>query len=100
MYCLRVRAGLLHHRLRERLDGAPPALLGRPATKAQATAAYRNAERLIGELGLEMHPTKGVNEGPTQVRLLGHIADTHSEGGRAQPHQRAVHGQLAAFPVR
>lgn len=56
--------------------GAPPARQGRPATKAQAKAAYRYVERLFGELGLKMRPTKGVKHGPTQVRLLGHRVDT------------------------
>lgn len=56
--------------------GAPPAAAGLPATRAQAVAAYRMVERLFGELGLLMHPVKGVRDGPTQVRLLGHLVDT------------------------
>lgn len=56
--------------------GAPPAAVGRPATREQAVAAYKMVERLFGELGLRIHPTKGVRDGPTQVRLLGHLVDT------------------------
>lgn len=56
--------------------GAPAAAPGQPATTAQAVAAYKMIERLLGELGLKMHPTKGVRHGPTQVRLLGHLVDT------------------------
>lgn len=56
--------------------GAPPAPPGQPATQAQAVAAYHLVERLFGELGLRMHPSKGVRDGPTQVRLLGHLVDT------------------------
>lgn len=56
--------------------GAPPALPGEPATAAQARAAYRLVEQLFGELGLKMHPTKGVKDGPTRLRLLGHVIDT------------------------
>lgn len=33
-------------------------------------------ERLFGELGFKLHPTKGVRDGPTQARLLGHLVDT------------------------
>jgi len=39
-------------------------------------AAYHYVERLFGELGLRMHPTKGTKDGPTCVRLLGHFFDT------------------------
>lgn len=56
--------------------GAPPAEPGEPATQQQARAAYQYIERLFGELGLKMHPTKGVKDGPTCVRLLGHLVDT------------------------
>jgi len=56
--------------------GAPPAPPGRPATAAQARAGYRFIELLFGELGLKLHPTKGVRHGPTRLRLLGHMIDT------------------------
>lgn len=56
--------------------GAPPAPPGQPATREQAVAAYKMIERMFGELGLRLHPTKGVRDGPTQVRLLGHLLDT------------------------
>jgi len=56
--------------------GAPPARPGVAATREQAVAAYCYVERLFGELGLRMHPTKGVKDGPTCVRLLGHLVDT------------------------
>lgn len=56
--------------------GAPPAPPGRPATKAQAVAAYKMVDRLFGDLGLKMHPVKGTRDGPTQVRLHGHLVDT------------------------
>lgn len=56
--------------------GAPPALPGQAATAAQARAAYQLVERLFGELGLKLHPTKGIKHGPTRLRLLGHIIDT------------------------
>lgn len=56
--------------------GAPPAPPGVPAIKAQAQAAYRFITKLFGELGLKLHPTKGVSDGPTRVRLLGHMLDT------------------------
>lgn len=60
----------------EDFGGAPPSPPGQPATKAQAVAAYKMVERLFGELGLKMHPVKGTRDGPTQVRLLGHLVDT------------------------
>lgn len=56
--------------------GAPPSPAGLPATREQAVAAYKMVERLFGELGLRIHPTKGVCDGPTQARLLGHLVDT------------------------
>jgi len=56
--------------------GAPPAEPGVAATKEPAVAAYQFVERLFGELGLRMHPTKGTKDGPTYVRLLGHLVDT------------------------
>lgn len=56
--------------------GAPPAAPGQPATQAQAVAAYEMVERLFGELGLKLHPDKGVKDGPTRLRLLGHMVDT------------------------
>jgi len=56
--------------------GAPPAPPGQAATSAQAAAGYRFIERLFGELGLKLHPTKGVRHGPTRMRLLGHLIDT------------------------
>ena len=56
--------------------GAPPSPVGVPATRAQAVAAYQMIERLFGQLSLRIHPTKGVRDGPTQVRLLGHLVDT------------------------
>lgn len=56
--------------------GAPPAEPGEPATQAQAAAAYLYIERLFGDLGLKMHPTTGVKDGLTCVRLLGHLVDT------------------------
>lgn len=56
--------------------GAPPAEPGEAATSAQAVAAYKYVERLFGELGLRMHPTKGTKDGPTCMRLLGHLVDT------------------------
>lgn len=56
--------------------GAPPAPPGQAATAAQAGAAYRLIERLFGELGLKLHPKKGVKHGPTRLRLLGHEVDT------------------------
>jgi len=56
--------------------GAAPAAPGKPATKAQAVAAYRLVEQLFGELGLKLHPDKGFKDGPTRVRLLGHFVDT------------------------
>eukprot|EP00168_Porphyra_purpurea_P018165 TRINITY_DN662_c0_g1_i10.p1 TRINITY_DN662_c0_g1~~TRINITY_DN662_c0_g1_i10.p1 ORF type:complete len:892 (+),score=165.22 TRINITY_DN662_c0_g1_i10:970-3645(+) len=59
--------------------GAPPAPDGQPATRAQARAAYNLVEQLFGELGLKLHPTKGVKDGPTRLRLLGHVIDTLME---------------------
>lgn len=56
--------------------GAPPAPPGLPATQAQAIAAYKMVDNLFGTLGLKMHPVKGTRDGPTQVRLLGHLVDT------------------------
>jgi len=56
--------------------GASPAAPGQPATQAQAVAAYRLVERLFGELGLMLHPDKGVKDGPKRVRLLGHLVET------------------------
>lgn len=56
--------------------GAPPAMPGEPATTQQAVDAYQYVDRLFGELGLRMHPTKGTKDGPTCVRLLGHLVDT------------------------
>jgi len=56
--------------------GAPPSPPGQPATKEQAVAAYQFVARLFGELGLKMHPIKGVRDGPTRVWLLGHLVDT------------------------
>lgn len=56
--------------------GAPPAAPGMPATKSQAVAAYKVVERLFGDLGLKLHPNKGVKDGPTSLRLLGHMVDT------------------------
>lgn len=57
-------------------DGAPPASLGHPETVAQAADAYLFVERLLGELGLKLHPTKEVSHGPTRMRLLEHIIDS------------------------
>lgn len=56
--------------------GAPPAAPGMPATRPQAVAAYKVVERLFGDLGLKLHPNKGVKDGPTSLRLLGHMVDT------------------------
>jgi len=56
--------------------GAPPARPGVAGTREQDVAAYCYAKHLFGELGLRMHPTKGVKDGPTCVRLLGHLVDT------------------------
>lgn len=56
--------------------GAPPALPGRAVTRAQAGSGYRYVERHFRELGLVMHPTKGVRDGPSCVWLLGHLVDT------------------------
>lgn len=56
--------------------GAPPTPPDLPATTAQAIAGYHLVERLFGELGLKLHPTKGVNTGPTRMRLLGHLIYT------------------------
>jgi len=55
--------------------GAPPAAAGLSERRAQAVAAYRIVELLFDELGLMMHLLKSVRDGPTQVRLLGHLVD-------------------------
>lgn len=55
---------------------APPAMPGEPVTLQQAVEAYKYVDRLFCELGLRIHPTKGTKDGPTCVRLLGHLVDT------------------------
>lgn len=55
---------------------APAAPYGTPATAEMAQSAYRFVARLFGELGLRLHPIKGMSHGPTRVRPLGHLFDT------------------------
>eukprot|EP00168_Porphyra_purpurea_P009750 TRINITY_DN2391_c0_g2_i3.p1 TRINITY_DN2391_c0_g2~~TRINITY_DN2391_c0_g2_i3.p1 ORF type:complete len:301 (+),score=46.96 TRINITY_DN2391_c0_g2_i3:383-1285(+) len=54
---------------------APPAAPGEPATAAQAAAAYSWVKTLFYRLGLRLHPTRGVRQGLTAIRLLGHVLD-------------------------
>lgn len=48
----------------------------RPSTEAAATAGRREIVQLFADLGLHVHPTKGVAVGTTRLPILGFLADT------------------------
>lgn len=56
--------------------GAPPSAPNLPATQQDATDGGQVVRDLLAQLGLTLHPRKGVWHGPTQLPLLGHVVDT------------------------
>lgn len=56
--------------------GAPPSQAGQPATVQNALDGGSQVRGLLADLGLDLHPTKGVWTGPTSLPLLGHLVDT------------------------
>jgi len=56
--------------------GAPPSQEGEPATILDALKGGGMVRGLLDELGLMLHPKKGVWTGPTSLPLLGHLVDT------------------------
>eukprot|EP00168_Porphyra_purpurea_P020476 TRINITY_DN863_c0_g1_i3.p3 TRINITY_DN863_c0_g1~~TRINITY_DN863_c0_g1_i3.p3 ORF type:complete len:303 (-),score=37.99 TRINITY_DN863_c0_g1_i3:2568-3476(-) len=59
--------------------GAPPSAKGAAATKADAEAGSRAVRDLFANLGLHLHPTKGLWEGTKHLPLLGHLVDTEKQ---------------------
>lgn len=56
--------------------GAPPSAPGQPATREDAIAGEDVVRTLLADLGLSLHPRKGVWDGPVTIPLLGHVVDT------------------------
>lgn len=56
--------------------GAPPSAPGLPASTQEALDGGGVVRAPLDDLGLSLHPRKGVWHGPQQLPLLGHVVDT------------------------
>lgn len=57
-------------------SGPPPSAPVQPASKEESLAVGDVVRTLWANLGLSLHPHKGLWDGPTALHLLGHVVDT------------------------